>query len=275
MVNEKGLENHVFFHNAYVSLEELKKYLVMSDIFVTSYLAQEQLVSGTLAYAVACGKVVVSTPYWYAQELLGDGRGILVPFGDIGKLSKQLSDLLSNEEKRNKLRKNAYQFGRKMIWNEVGRQYLEIFYRALQDHARAKTSAMAKASRFSLPEVNLTHFRNLSDETGILQHAILTTPDRRHGYATDDNARALQVCIMNWELFKEESILPLLHRYLSFLSYAFDQQPIDAATLTTACYNTYIVTKDKKWLDGIRRSFHWFLGKNDHDEPLYDFTTGG
>lgn len=459
MVNEKGLENHVFFHNAYVSLEELKKYLVMSDIFVTSYLSQEQLVSGTLAYAVACGKVVVSTPYWYAQELLGDGRGILVPFGDVGELSKQLSDLLSNEEKRNKLRKNAYQFGRKMIWNEVGRQYLEIFYRALQDHARAKTSAMTKASRFSLPEVNLTHFRNLSDETGILQHAILTTPDRRHGYATDDNARALQVCIMNWELFKEESILPLLHRYLSFLSYAFDektgrfrncmtydrqwvdeggneeechgralsalsytiayppndhmliianrmfnaalpvcrsfsspramarailgchmyskrfsgasdarkmceilsnylmtlysentskdwmwcedivtynnacipealivagdwlgnrelvnqglkslewllniqtakeghlslignkewykregrksafdQQPIDAATLTTACYNTYIVTKDKKWLDGIRRSFHWFLGKNDHDEPLYDFTTGG
>jgi glycosyltransferase involved in cell wall biosynthesis len=459
MVNEKGLENHIFFHNVYVSFEELKKYLVMSDIFVTSYLSQEQLVSGTLAYAVACGKVVVSTPYWYAQELLGDGRGILVPFGNIKKLSKQLSNLLSNEEKRNKLRKNAYQFGRKMIWNEVGRQYLEIFYRALREHTRVKTSTMVKVSRFTLPEVNLTHFRNLSDETGILQHAIFTTPDRRHGYATDDNARALQVCTMNWELFKEESILPLLHRYLSFLSYAFDektgkfrncmsygrqwvdedsneeechgralsalgytiayppndhvliianrmfnaalpacrsfsspramahailgchiysrrfsgasdarkmceilsnylmtlysentsndwiwcedivtygnacipealivagdwlgnrkmtnqglkslewllniqtakeghlslignkrwykrdgkksafdQQPIDAAVLTTACYNTYIITKDKKWLDEIRKIFHWFLGKNDHGEMLYDFTTGG
>ena len=459
MIREKGLENHVFFHNAYVSLEELKKYLVMSDIFVTSYLSQDQLVSGTLAYAVACGKVVVSTPYWYAQELLGDGRGVLVPFGDIGKLSKQISDLLSNEEKRNKLRKNAYQFGRKMIWNEVGRQYFEIFYQALRDHAPEKTSAVVEGSRFSLPEVNFTHLRTLSDEVGILQHAMFTTPDRRHGYTTDDNARALQVCVMNWELFKEESILPLLHRYLSFLSYAFDekpgrfrnyltydrrwvdegvneedchgralyalgytiaypptdhilslanqmfnaalptcqsfkspralahvilgcrlysrrfggasdvrkmceilsnhlmtlysenssddwvwcenivtydnacipealivagdwlgnrelldqgvkslewllniqtakeghlsvignkkwykregkksafdQQPLEAAALVTACYNAYIITKDKKWLEEIRKSFYWFLGKNDHHEMLYDFTTGG
>lgn len=459
MIREKGLENHVFLHNAYVSLEELKKYLIMSDIFVTPYLSQDQLVSGTLAYALACGKVVVSTPYWYAQELLEDGRGVLVPFGDIGKLGKQISDLLSNEEKRNKLRKNAYQFGRKMIWNEVGRQYFEIFYQALRDHAPEKTSAAVEVSRFSLPEVNFTHLRTLSDEAGILQHAMITTPDRRHGYATDDNARALQVCVMNWELFKEENILSLLHRYLSFLSHAFDekpgrfrnyltydrrwvdeggneedchgralyalgytiaypptdhililvnqmfntalptcqsftspralahvilgcrlysrrfggasdvrkmceilsnhlmtlysenssddwlwcediitydnacipealivagdwlgnrelldqgvkslewllniqtakeghlsfignekwykregkksafdQQPIEAAALVTACYNAYIITKDKKWLEEIRKSFYWFLGKNDHHEMLYDFTTGG
>ena len=459
MIREKGLENHVFLHNAYVSLEELKKYLIMSDIFVTPYLSQDQLSSGTLAYAVACGKVVVSTPYWYAQELLGDGRGVLVPFGDIEKLSKQISDLLSNEEKRNKLRKNAYQFGRGMIWNEVGRQYFEIFYQALRDYGPEKTSAAVEVSRFSIPEVNFTHLRTLSDEVGIFQHAMFTTPDRRHGYTTDDNARALQVCVMNWELFKEESILPLLHRYLSFLSYAFDekpgrfrnfftydrrwvdegvneedchgrvlytlgytmaypptdhisilanqmfnaalptcqsfnspralahvilgcrlysrrfggasdvrkmceilsnhlmtlysenssddwvwcedivtydnacipealivagdwlgnrelldqgvkslewllniqtakeghlsvignkkwykregkksafdQQPLEAAALVTACYNAYIITKDKKWLEEIRKSFYWFLGKNDHHEMLYDFTTGG
>jgi len=240
MLREKGLENNVFFHNAYVSLEELEKYLVMSDIFVTPYLSQDQLVSGTLAYAVACGKVVVSTPYWYAQELLADERGILVPFGDIGELSKQISDLLSNEEKRNNLRKNAYQFGRKMIWNEVGRQYYEIFYQAFRDYAPGKMSTLVDISRFTLPEVNFNHLKILSDETGILQHAMLTTPNRNHGYATDDNARALHICVMNWELFREESIFLLLHRYLSFLNHAFDEKKGRFRNL---------LTYDRKWID--------------------------
>lgn len=227
LVKRKGLEEHVVFYNRFVSLEQLIRFLVAADIYLTPYLAKEQITSGTLAYAVACGKAIVSTPYWYAQELLAEGRGHLVPFRDPDALARQLRELLDNETERDALRKRAYQFGRQMVWREVAGAYIEAFRRALQECREPAIGLRIRertAKRPSLPEIKLDHLRLLTDDTGILQHAIFTTPDRRHGYTTDDNARAVVVAIMNWELFKDEGILPLLQRYLSFLNYALDKE---------------------------------------------------
>ncbi|OQX56802.1 hypothetical protein B5M50_06815 [candidate division KSB1 bacterium 4484_219] len=227
LVKEKKLTEHVIFHNRFVSPEELIKFLIMSDIYVTPYLAKEQIVSGTLTYAVACGKAIISTPYWYAEELLADQRGILVPFRDSDALAKKISFLLEDETERNRLRKRAYQFGRQMIWREVATTYTETFERALKIYGQMGMPALVRRRvipQFSLPEVRLNYLKLLTDNTGIIQHTIFTIPNRFHGYCTDDNARAALVAAMNWHLFKDTDIIPLLHTYLSFLHHAFDEE---------------------------------------------------
>ncbi|MCD6232560.1 glycosyltransferase family 4 protein [Candidatus Aerophobetes bacterium] len=227
LVKQKGLTKHVIFYNRFVSLEQLIGFLNAADIYLTPYLSKEQIVSGTLAYAVACGKAIISTPYRYAEELLADERGILVPFRNANVLAKELRRLLNDETRRNYLRKRAYQFGRRMIWPKVAHNYIKVFKRALQEYRRPALNLAARewiVERPSLSEINLEHLRLLTDDTGILQHAVFITPDRSHGYSTDDNARALLVTIMNWKLFKEDDILPLLQIYLSFLNYALNKE---------------------------------------------------
>jgi len=227
LVERLGLEEHVIFRNQYVSLEELLRFLIASDIYVTPYLSKEQIVSGTLTYAIATGKAIISTPYYYAEEMLADERGILVPFRDEEALSEALLELLRDENRRNRIRKNAYQFGRQMVWREVGREYLRILQRAVEIYGRQATRALIRAKAIpnpSLPEINLRHLRVLTDDTGIMQHAIYTVPDPNFGYCTDDNARAAIVAAMHWKLRRDPEILPLLYRYLSFLRFAYNPE---------------------------------------------------
>ena len=226
LVKSKGLEENVVFYDRFVTLEQLIRFLVAADIYLTPYLAKEQITSGTLAYAMACGKAIISTPYWYAQELLAENRGRLVPFNDPTAMAEELRDLLGDEDKRDLMRKRAYQFGRQMVWREVASAYVEAFRHALHER-RGPIIGLRTRERtmkhHSLPEIKLDHLRLLTDDTGILQHASFSTPDRRYGYTTDDNARALILTIMNWQLLEDEKILPLLHRYLSFLNLALDR----------------------------------------------------
>lgn len=126
-VRELGLEEHVIFHDRYVSLEELCEFISACDIYVTPYPAKEQMVSGTLAYAVGMGKAVVSTPYHYAEEMLSEGRGRLVNFGDIKGLTKTILELIESDAERDQMRKRAYEYGRAMTWSEVARRYLDVF----------------------------------------------------------------------------------------------------------------------------------------------------
>ncbi len=228
-VKEKGLEEHVFFHNRFVTHDELIKFLILADVYLTPYLSREQIASGTLAYAIGCGKAVISTPYWYAEEMLADDRGRLVPFKDAGALAEVLDEILSDEITRNRLRKNAYTFGRNMIWRQVAIQYLQTFQASIEQYARVRPRPLIQPRpkdipQPSLPEINLSHMKLLTDDTGIMQHAKFTTPDRFHGYTTDDNARALLVTALHWHLFSDETILPLMQRYLSFLYYAFNEK---------------------------------------------------
>lgn len=227
LVREKGLQDQVVFYNQYVSLERLIDFLVAADIYLTPYVNKDQITSGTLAYALACGKVIVSTPYWYAQELLAEDRGCLVPFCDSDSLSKKLIELLGDEALRSSMRKRSYQYGRKMIWREVARRYASAFEKArfgYSKEARKSMQSLAVTESAVLPEIRLDHLRALTDDTGLFQHALYTVPNRSEGYCTDDNARALLVTVMNWRLFKDEQIGPLFRTYLSFLLDAFNSE---------------------------------------------------
>lgn len=227
LVEERGLQDNVVFHNRFVSEEQLLEFLVSADIYLTPYLAEEQIVSGALAYAVACGKAVVSTPYWYAQEVLGEGRGVLVPFRDSAAMADGLRPLLADQVLRDGMRSNAYAFGRRMTWPVVARSYMEVFVDAFRAYGRqtAEARRWAKATDHpALPEVNLGHLRALTDDVGLLQHACHSTPNRFHGYSTDDNARALLLACMNWQLVADESIWPLVHTYMAFVNHAVDPE---------------------------------------------------
>ncbi len=225
MVQDKGLENNVTFYNQYVSIERLVQFLVATDVYITPYLGRDQITSGTLAYALSCGKAIVSTPYIYAEELLAEGRGSLVPFRDSEALAHSVTELLSDESLRNRMRKNSYQYGRDMIWKEVARSYAAAFEQARFRYSKMFTQTLQSADvteHAILPDVNLRHLRALTDDTGMYQHAVYSLPDRNHGYCTDDNARGLIAAVMNWRLFKDTAIFPLLNTYLSFLYHAFN-----------------------------------------------------
>ena len=221
-VIELGLTEHVVFDPRFVELGELLEFIGACDIYVTPYRSREQIVSGTLAYAVGMGKAVVSTPYLYAEELLAEGRGLLVDFGDSEGLTGRLLELIEKPAIRHRMRKVAYQYGRRMIWPEVSRRYLELF-----DHAAGtyRGKAIPRLSRnlppvpYALPDAKLDHLARLTDDTGIIQHATYGVPDRRFGYSTDDAARALVVVLMHYEREGDELSLSLINRYLSFLQY--------------------------------------------------------
>ena len=227
LAHEKDVEANVIFYNRFVSLEELVQFISASDIYITPYLDVAQITSGTLAYTLGAGKAVISTPYWYAEEMLADERGALVPFSDPQALAEQVIDLLENESKRHAMRKRAYLFGRDMIWSQVAQQYMKSFERARAERrhfAQAEFAVKALDKRVGeLPPLKLDHLRHLTDDTGIFQHAIFTIPNYREGYTTDDNARALMVSALLEELGNKEAT-ELATRYLAFTWYAFNAE---------------------------------------------------
>ncbi|HKZ81906.1 MAG TPA: glycosyltransferase family 4 protein [Pyrinomonadaceae bacterium] len=221
LVRELDLEQHVIFHDRYVNLNELCEFIGACDIYVTPYQSKDQIVSGTLAYAIGMGKAVVSTPYLYASELLADGRGRLVDFGDSKGLARNLIDIIENEAERHQMRKRAYEFGREMTWSQVGRRYQELFERVIASSgSRSGPKWLSTSGTLVLPEIKLNHLALLTDDTGIIQHATYGIPNLRSGYTTDDVARALVVVLMHYQQFADETALPLAAKYLSFLQYA-------------------------------------------------------
>ncbi|HMU42912.1 MAG TPA: glycosyltransferase family 4 protein [Ignavibacteriaceae bacterium] len=227
LARQTGVESNVIFYNRFVSSEELVEFIGAADIYITPYLNEAQITSGTLAYTLGAGKAVISTPYWYAQEMLSDGRGVLVPFRDPPALAEQVINLLDNEAERHAMRKRAYIFGRAMIWSEVAQRYMESFERARAERRHyIPPGFIAKAlDKYpgELPSLKLDHFNHLTDYTGILQHSIFTVPNYSHGYTTDDNARALLVSILLDKLGGHKR-LGLASRYLAFLGFAFNTE---------------------------------------------------
>jgi glycosyltransferase involved in cell wall biosynthesis len=230
LVQARGVDQHVIFYNRFVDLEALIELIGAADIYITPYLNQAQSVSGTLAYAVGAGKAVVSTPYWHAEELLADGRGVLVPFRDPQAIAAQVTALLDNEAERDAMRKRAYLFGREMIWPTVARRYVESFERARQERSRRPRVTFAtktlREPPAKLPAVNLDHLRRLTDDVGVLQHAIFTVPNYTEGYTTDDNARALIAAVLLAEAGgpATDDARRLEARTRTFLWHAFNQE---------------------------------------------------
>jgi glycosyltransferase involved in cell wall biosynthesis len=242
LAQEMGVEAQVIFHNQFVSPEEMVEFIGAADIYVTPYRHEAQVVSGTLAYALGAGKAIISTPYWHAIELLDDHRGALVPFQDCAAIAQKTIALLDTPAVRHAMRKRAYLFAREMIWKRVAQGYMESFSRVRSDRMevpRAQFSARATPKALDrLPELNLDHFHALTDDTGMLQHAIFTIPNRGEGHTTDDNARALTFAVMLERLGNERAgnegfaksttpkgsatVADFSARYLSFLEHAFN-----------------------------------------------------
>jgi glycosyltransferase involved in cell wall biosynthesis len=189
-----GIEAQVVFLDQFVDRATLVGFISMCDVYVTPYLNEAQMTSGTLAYSFGVGKAIVSTPYWHARELLAEGRGILVPFGDSGATGREIAALLTDDPRRQRLCREAYAYSRHMTWPRTGERYMSEFARAVEYHrsepGRLAATASAGSNR-AVPAMCLTHFLSMCDDTGMIQHAIRSVPDRAHGYCVDDNARAL------------------------------------------------------------------------------------
>ena len=225
---ELGVGDNIVFYDRFLDRDDLLEIIRAADIYVTPYLNEAQIVSGTLAYAVGAGKAVVSTPYWHAQEMLADGRGRLVPFEDHQALAHEINQLLDFPEERLKLRRAAYEYSRPMVMRQMGRHYLDLFSQAKSQHSRAiRVPALNTLSQQEqrLPHINLNHLRRMTDNTGVLQHAKFTVPNRAHGYCVDDNARALIVATRACDLNRSDtSLMDLSSIYLSFLDDAFNPE---------------------------------------------------
>lgn len=231
LAEDRGVKEHVIFYNRFVSLDDLKEFIGATDIYVTPYLNEAQITSGTLAYVFGAGKAVVSTPYWHAQELLADGRGRLVPFRDPQAIAEGVGEFLSDPELMQRTRHRAYEMGREMIWPAVAGLYLESFLHACADRKASPRQAFAGwtlASRpYDLPPIRLDHIVRMSDGTGIFQHAIFTVPNFHEGYCTDDNARAYILCNLLDEVGGEapgEHLDRLSTSYLAFLAAALNYE---------------------------------------------------
>jgi glycosyltransferase involved in cell wall biosynthesis len=192
---ELGIAKHVVFIDQFVDQVTLLDFISMCDVYVTPYLNEAQMTSGTLAYSFGLGKAVVSTPYWHAKELLGDGRGILVPFGDANAIGSEIAALLANDVRRHAMRKRAYAASRSMTWTQTAKRYFSAFEAARQIAPPSSVVSVARSAGrhvgHVVPEMQIGHFLSMCDSTGMMQHAVHCVPDRSHGYCIDDNARAL------------------------------------------------------------------------------------
>ena len=221
-----GVEDHVVFLDQFVDQKTLLEFISMCDVYVTPYLNEAQMTSGTLAYSFGLGKAVVSTPYWHARELLADGRGILVPFGSSVAIGSEIAKLLKNDALRQAMRKRAYSSSRPMTWERTADRYMSVFENAGRRHrlktiARSDTSTLLRDSH-APPEMQINHFLSMCDDTGLFQHAVHCVPDRTHGYCVDDNARALLLaCALN---NPGEQRLPevLTARFAAFVQHAWN-----------------------------------------------------
>ena len=272
VVKRNKLGTNVVFHNRFVELKELTEFIGAADLYITPYLDEAQITSGTLAYAFGAGKAVISTPYWHAAELLRDQRGVLVPFADARAIAREASALLRDGTRRNSMSDSAYELGREMVWSNTARLYMRSFETAqAQRTPRPRTSVAANGNSHrphESPEVNLDHLYHMTDSIGIFQHATFTTPNLSEGYCTDDNARALILAVLLSQLEEApKRVRGLAQTYAAFLAYAFDPA-------TTRFHN--FLSSDRCWLDergsedchgraiwalgtAVGRSTHWSL----------------
>ena len=225
-VRALGIEDHVVFFNQFVDQATLLDFISMCDVYTTPYLNEAQMTSGTLAYSFGLGKAVVSTPYWHAKELLSDGCGILVPFGDAKALSTEIAGLLTNDVRRHSMRKRAYAASRSMTWVQTAKRYLTIFA-AESENARPGISLpvdaiVAGRNGHLIPEIRIGHFLSLCDSTGMLQHAVHSVPDRSHGYCADDNARALLFSSLLASFGEAQLSNSITARFAAFLQHAWN-----------------------------------------------------
>ena len=243
-VRELGMDDHVVFFNQFVDQATLLDFISMCDVYATPYLNEAQMTSGTLAYSFGLGKAVVSTPYWHARELLDDGRGILVPFGDAKAIGSEIAALLTNDVRRHAMRKRAYAASRSMTWAQTAKRYLATF-ESSREASRVSNRAPAVQGDFwregnAFPELRIGHFLSMCDSTGLLQHAVHSIPDRAHGYCVDDNARALLLSSTLATFGEARLSEPMTARFAAFIQHAWNPD--------THRFRNFM-SYDRRWLE--------------------------
>jgi hypothetical protein len=219
LVKNLQLEKHVLFLNEFIDEQNLFKYLYACDIYITPYLNEAQITSGTLSYAVGVGAAVLSTPYWHAAELLAKGRGRLFGFNDSGELAESLTELFDKPEELNELKNRAGEYGRKITWPKTGEKYLAITEKLAKNGNPVITQKEPELDLLILPPFSLAHINRLTDDTGIIQHAKFGIPNLKEGYCLDDNSRALLMVLMAYREMKDNRALELSPVYLSYIHY--------------------------------------------------------
>src|SRR5882762_7765398 len=228
LADELGVKASVIFHNRFVSPQEMVELIGAADIYITPYKHKAQVVSGTLAYALSAGKAIISTPYLHALELLDGERGALVPFDDPEAIAAKTVELLDNDTARHAMRKRAYLYAREMVWNRVAQKYMKSFERIYNERLRNPRATFSAQNTEKVvgkfPAIKLDHLNRMTDQTGIVEHAVFVVPNYPEGYTTDDNARALIVAILLEEhgTGAPAGSTELASRYLAFLWLAFD-----------------------------------------------------
>jgi glycosyltransferase involved in cell wall biosynthesis len=239
-----GVSGHIVFLDEFFDQAKLLDYISMCDVYVTPYLTEAQMTSGTLAYSFGLGKAVVSTPYWHARELLADGQGILVPFGDAAATGREIAGLLADETRRQAMRVRAYASSRSMTWEKAAQNYMQLF-QTVRPVRRLKVVTEAKQIKpdplaVSIPEARLGYFLSMCDDTGMLQHAVHSVPERAHGYCVDDNARALLLaCALN-QPGEKQLDQGLTARLAAFIQHAWNPD--------TGRFRNFM-SFDRKWLE--------------------------
>jgi len=220
IATQLNVSKHLSFINKFVSEEELVNYLTAAEIYVTPYLNEAQITSGTLSYAVGAGAAVVSTPYWHATELLANNRGRLFDFKNAEALAEIINELLDQELVLNELKENAYQYGLHLRWPVIGAEFIKVAQEACANHDfRDRILKNSIVDPEIMPKFSLTHVLRLTDDTGIVQHAKYGIPNLKEGYCLDDNARALIMALMAYQRSKSKEAFELLPIYLSFIHY--------------------------------------------------------
>ena len=252
LAEQLGVSDHLILNNRFVSADELVEHVGAADIYITPYLQEAQVVSGTLAIALGAGKAIISTPYWHAKELLAEKRGIIVPFKSPDAISEAVLALLENDAERHAMRKRAYLHSRGTTWPRTAKGYMASFQRARFERSLQPRTAQPNDYAViptdpvgPLPELNARHLLMMTDDTGMLQHAIFSVPNAREGYTTDDNARALIVSTRldeSWMDAGESIYSNLSRRYLAFLWLAFNAD--------TGHFRNFL-SYDRRWLETV------------------------
>ena len=231
---ELGIADNVRFVDGFIEQDELLDYLGAADIYATPYLNPAQVTSGTLAYAVGLGKAVVSTPYVHARELLGNGNGCLVEFGDSAGFADAIIGLLRNPDRLDALRERTYALGREMIWPRLAEAAMGHFVAVVSEPP-------TRRPRLGMPSFKLGSegVARLTDDTGIFQHSVLSVPDRAHGYCIDDNARALMFAVRA-PLLDPQLRTRWTRTYAAFVEHAWNP---DLATFRN------FMGFDRRWLE--------------------------
>jgi len=219
LARKLNVENHLIFINKFVSEEELFDFLTAADMYITPYLNEAQITSGTLSYAVGAGAAVISTPYWHAQELLADNRGKLFDFKDHDALASIVNELFDDQERLAKMKKNAYDYGMHLRWPNTGKVYIKALQKSIAEAELAVEENKPIIDPDMMPAFSFAHIQRLTDDTGIVQHAKYGIPNLKEGYCLDDNARALIASILAYQQNKSKVALQLLPVYLSYIQY--------------------------------------------------------